>query len=198
MDTLNNQPNLQPTSEANIVERPPIGPTVLLESSFLFAILVSSDANHKPAKAVFNFVEPFNCRFHIPLLVFSEVLSRMVRSGKTVSASVKMLEQFTKTLPGSLFSGEVPEDLGTLSERYKNFGRKKIKGLTSNDFLIVTEGILSGSLILTGDYEMFRKVNKYHADIFYITANSPKYDRDISRFTERFLELVKTKQKNGT
>jgi len=199
MDTLNSHPDNHSSVEKNIVERPPLGPTVLLESSFLFSLLESSDANHKLAKAIFNFVEPYNCRFHVPLLVFSEVLSRIVRNGKTVSAAVKMLEQFTKSLPGSLFSGETPEDLESLIDRYKNFARKKIKGLASNDFLIVTEGMLSGSLILTGDHEMFKKVSQYHADIFYIVADSPKYGGDVSRFTERFLELVKVKkEKNET
>ncbi len=198
MDTLEHQADKQPAN-TQTVERPPVGPTVLLESSFLFALLNPSDTNHKLARAMFNFVEPYNCRFHIPLLVFSEVLSRIVRSGKTVSSAVKMLEQFTKSIPGSLFSGEVPEDLGSLIDRYKNFARKKIKGLGSNDFLIVTEGILSGSLILTGDHEMFKKVRRYHDDIFYIAVDSPKYEGDVSRFTGRFLELAKIKkEKNGT
>lgn len=198
MDTLEHQADKQPAN-MQTVERPPVGPTVLLESSFLFALLSPSDTNHKIARAIFSFVEPFNCRFHIPLLVFSEVLSRIVRSGKTVSSAVKMLEQFTKSIPGSLFSGEAPEDLESLIVRYKNFARKKIKGLSSNDFLIVTEGILSGSLILTGDHEMFKKVGRYHDDIFYIAVDSPKYGGDVSRFTGRFLGLAKTKkEKNGT
>lgn len=169
-----------------------VGPTILLESSFVMALLNPEDSNHKTVKALFGFVEPYNCRFHIPLFVFYEVLSKIIHQEKRVSIAISTLNNFIKNLHGVLFTGTNP-NLEELVKRYKTFARKEIKSLQSNDFIIATEGILSGSIILTCDHEMYTSVKNYYEDIYYVATNSSKYKDDVPHFTSKFLKLVSHK-----
>lgn len=173
-----------------------LGPTIMLDSSFVLALLTPDDPNHLTVKSLFGFVEPHNCKFHIPLYVFSEVLSKIVHHEKKVSVATKILDDFVKNLPGVLFTGSNP-NLQEIVDRYKKFARKDIMNLQSNDFIIVSEGILSGSIILTLDHEMYQKAKKYHTDIYYVASNSNKYKTDISKFTEKLLSITR-KDKDGT
>jgi hypothetical protein len=51
--------------------------------------------------------------------------------------------------------------------------------------------MLSGSLILTCDFNMYTRVKRYHVDIFFVAKHSKKYKNDIPKFIERFLSLAK-------
>lgn len=171
-----------------IISKPAVGPRVLLESSFLVACLDPTDSNYKCTKAVFKFMGPYYCRFHIPLYVYAEVLSKLIQKGETVAESLRVMDNFLKKVPGIVIIGSGP-NIKEIKERYKQLARKKIRLLKSVDFYIATEGMLSGSLILTCDYEMYVKTRKYYRDIFYIATHSRKYKNGVPKFTKRFLDL---------
>jgi len=172
-----------------IVSKQIAGPRVMLDSSFIVSILNSQDTNHKCTEALFRFIGPYNCRFHMPLYVYAEALSRLIQQGKTVAESLKIMDDFLNKIPGALIVGAGPT-LKEIKERYKKIARKKIRLLRSNDFYIATEGILSGALILTCDYEMYLRTKKYYPDIFFIATHSKKYKNDIPIFTKRFISMV--------
>ncbi len=171
-----------------------IGPTVLLESSFILALLDPRDSNYKAVKSVFGFLEPHNCRFHIPVYVFAEVVSRIIHKTRTVSNALKTFEKFIDDLHGVPFVGSNPS-LEEIIKRYKNLARKQIRFLQSNDFFIATEGILSKSLILTCDLGMYEKVKKNYQDIYFVATDSRKYKDDIPRFTRKLLAKAPKKKK---
>jgi len=206
MDSLNKnlgkEENLK-TKKVKILESTSVveldlGPTILLDSSFVLALLTPDDVNHRTVRSIFGFLGPYNCRFHIPLYVFAKVLSKIVHHEKKVSIATKILDDFVKNLPGVLFTGSNP-NLQEIVDRYKKFARKDIKELQSNDFIIVSEGILSESIILTLDHEMYQKVKKYHNEIYYVATDSIKYKSDISKFAEMLLQRIKVKgNRHGT
>lgn len=178
------------------VQAPEIGPTVLLDSSFVLALLNKRDPNYKVVKGIFGFVEPYNCRFHIPLYVFSEVVSKIIQRERRVSCSLKIIEDFLKELHGVLLTGANPT-LQEILDRYKILAsRKKLRFLQSNDFIIATEGILSKSIILTCDVGMYEKVKRNYGDIYFIATDSKKYKNDIPKFTKKLLDLAKKTNKN--
>lgn len=168
------------------IKQADIGPTVLLESSFILALLDPRDSNYKAVKSVFGFLEPHNCRFHIPVYVFAEVVSKIIHKTRTVSNALKTFEKFIDELHGVPFIGSNPS-LEEIIKRYKGLARKQIRFLQSNDFFIATEGILSKSLILTCDLGMYEKVKKNYQDIYFVATNSRKYKDDIPRFTRKLL-----------
>lgn len=170
------------------VKKTEVGPTVLLESSFILALLDPREMNYKPVKSVFGSLEPYNCRFHIPAYVFTEVLSKLVQKEKRVSSALKIIEKFLSELHGVLFFGSNPS-LEDIMNRYRGLARKKIRFLQSNDFVIATDGIFYKSLILTCDSGICEKVKKYYPDVYFIATNSKKYKDDIPRFTKRILVL---------
>lgn len=174
------------------VQEAELGLTFLLDSSFILALLNPRDPNHKPASGVFGFICPYNCRFHIPLYVFAEVISKKIQEEKIVSSAFKKLENFLKQInnAGILITGINP-NLDEIISRYKKVARKKIRFLQSNDFIIATEGILSKSIILTCDHGMYEKVKKYYSDIYYVASHSAKYKDDISKVTKKVLQLTK-------
>lgn len=168
------------------IKQADIGPTVLLESSFILALLDPRDSNYKAVKSVFGFLEPHNCRFHIPVYVFAEVVSKIIHKTRTVSNALKTFEKFIDELHGVPFIGSNPS-LEEIIKRYKGLARKQIRFLQSNDFFIATEGILSKSLILTCDLGMYEKVKRNYQDIYFVATNSKKYKDDIPRFTRKLL-----------
>lgn len=168
------------------IKQADIGPTVLLESSFILALLDPRDPNYKAVKSVFGFLEPHNCRFHIPVYVFAEVISKIIHKTRTVSNALKTFEKFINGLHGVPFVGSNPS-LEEIIKRYKGLARKQIRFLQSNDFFIATEGILSKSLILTCDVGMYEKVKKNYQDIYFVATGSKKYKDDIPRFTRKLL-----------
>ena len=172
------------------VKGPEIGPTVLLDSSFVLALLNPRDLNHTGVKSVFGFLEPHNCRFHVPIYVFAEVVSKIIHNEGTVSNALKRIEKFLKQLHGIWFVGSNPS-MDIIVKRYKDLARKKVRFLQSNDFLIATEGMLSKSLILTCDSGMYEKVKQNYPDIYFVATNSKKYINDIPKFTKRLLSLRK-------
>lgn len=171
-------------TEQLTVRETQLGPAVLLESSFILALLDPRDSNHKAVKSVFGFLEPHNCRFHIPVYVFAEVVSKIIHKNRTVSNAMKMIERFINGLHGAPFMGSNPS-LEEIIKRYRALARKQIRFLQSNDFFIATEGILSKSLILTCDLGMYEKVKKNYKDIYFVAVNSKKYNDDIPRFARR-------------
>lgn len=180
--------------EQSTVTEVKVGPSVLLESSFLLALLNPRDINHKGVKSVFGFIEPHSCRFHIPLYVFFEVVSKMVQKERRVSDALKGIEKFLKELRGPLFIGN-DLTIQEVVERYKALARNQIRFLQSNDFIIATEGMLASSIILTCDSGMYEKVKRYYGDIYYAATQSKKHIDDIPRFTRRFLKLVKPRSR---
>lgn len=174
------------TLEQMTLKQAELGPTVLLESSFILALLDPRDSNYKVVKSIFGFLEPHNCRFHIPVYVFAEVVSKIIHKNRTVLNALKTIEKFIKDLHGVPFVGSNPS-IEEIVKRYKGLARKKIRFLQSNDFFIATEGILSKSLILTCDFGMYEKVKKNYPDIYFIATNSKKYKDDVPRFTRRLL-----------
>lgn len=203
MDTLNGGETKQnqiadPTENQEAVQEPPSGPIILLESSFILALLYPEDPNYKTTNAIFGFLAPYNCKFHIPLLVSAEVLSKIVHKEKKVSVAIKLFNSFVKRLPGTVLTGAT-SNFDDIINRYKMFGRKDIKNLQGNDFIIVTEGIIAGSVILTCDHEMYERVKNYHEDIFFVATSSNKYEDDAAKLISRFLKLSRSsKDKNGT
>ncbi|HEY4527767.1 MAG TPA: hypothetical protein VJL09_01870 [Candidatus Paceibacterota bacterium] len=169
-----------------------VGPPVLLESSFILGLLDPRDANHKSVKSVFGFLDPHNCRFHIPAHVFTEVVSKLIQKEKQVSKALKIIDKFLSELHGSLFLGSNPS-LEDIMNRYRGLARKRIRFLQSNDFVIATEGIFQKSLILTCDSGMYEKVKKYYPDIYFVATDSRKYKDDIPKFTRRLLAISKKK-----
>ncbi|HEY4474996.1 hypothetical protein A2766_03955 [Candidatus Kaiserbacteria bacterium RIFCSPHIGHO2_01_FULL_58_22] len=176
------------------VKQADIGPTVLLESSFILALLDPRDSNYKAVKSVFGFLEPHNCRFHIPVYVFAEVVSKIIHKTRTVSNALKTFEKFIDELHGVPFVGSNPS-LEEIIKRYKGLARKQIRFLQSNDFFIATEGILSKSLILTCDLGMYEKVKRNYQDIYFVATDSRKYKDDIPRFTRKLLAKAPKKKK---
>ena len=109
-----------------------IGPTVLLESSFILGLLDPRDKNYKSVRSVFGFLEPHNCRFHIPAYVFTEVVSKLIQKQKKVSSALKIVEKFLNDLHGVLFLGSNPT-LEDIMNRYRGLARKRIRFLQSNN-----------------------------------------------------------------
>lgn len=184
-------PRKQLTGEL-IIKTTRVGPPVLLESSFILGLLDPRDANHRSVKSVFGFLDPHNCRFHIPAHVFTEVVSKLIQKEKKVSSALKIFEKFLNELHGSLFLGSNPT-LEDIMNRYRGLARKRIRFLQSNDFVIATEGIFQKSLILTCDSGMYEKVKKYYPDIYFVATDAKKYKDDIPKFTRRLLLLSKKK-----
>ena len=174
------------------IKQTEVGPTVLLDSSFILTLLTPREQNYKAVRSVFGFLEPHNCRFYIPVYVFAEVVSRIIHKEGTVSNALKVIEKFINELHGVPFMGTNPS-LDEIVKRYKGLARKQIRFLRSNDFFIATEGILSNSLILTCDAGMYEKVKKNYQDIFFVATNSKKYKDDIPKFTQRFLSISEKK-----
>jgi len=177
------------------IKQTEIGPTVLLDSSFILTLLTPREQNYKAVKSVFGFLEPHNCRFYIPVYVFAEVVSRIIHKEGTVSNALKIIEKFINELHGVPFMGTNPS-LEEIIKRYKGLARNQIRFLQSNDFFIATEGILSNALILTCDAEMYNKVKRNYQDIFFVATNSKKYKDDIPKFTQRFLNISGKSIKN--
>lgn len=171
------------------VQEAEFGPTILLDSSFILALLNPRDSNYKAVSGLFGFIKPYNCRFHIPLYVFAEVVSKRIHEEKKVSNVLKGIGKFLSEC-GVLTVGGNPS-LEEVMNRYKRLARKKIRFLQSNDFFIATEGILLKSIILTCDHELYEKVKHYYSDIYYVATHSKKYKDDVSKFTKRFLQLSK-------
>jgi predicted nucleic acid-binding protein len=163
-------------------------PAVLLDSSFILALLDPRDPNHKGVRSVFGFMDPHNCRFYIPIYVFAEVISRIIQKGGKVSDALSTFENFLAELHGTAFMGTTPS-VEEIVARYQDLARKQIRFLRSNDFFIATEGILSKSLVLTCDFGMYERVKKNYKDIYYVASSSKKYKNDIPEFTERLLTL---------
>lgn len=178
-----------------VVQEPPAGPVLLLESSFILAYLDENDPNHKTAQAILGFVSPYNCRFHMPLVVSAEILSKSVHKWIKVSESIRKINGFIKSLPGSLLAS-TNLNYEELVNRYKMCARKDIKNLQGNDFLIVTEGILSNSMIVTCDHGMYKRTKPYYSDIYFVATDSKNYKEDASRFVNKFMETVSIKTKN--
>ncbi|MCX6718749.1 MAG: hypothetical protein NTY81_04135 [Candidatus Staskawiczbacteria bacterium] len=176
------------------VKKTEVGPTVLLESSFILALLDPRDSNYKSVKSVFGFLEPHKCRFHIPAYVFIEVVSKLIQKEKKVSTAIKTIDKFLNELHGILFLGSNPS-IEDIMNRYRGLARKRIRFLQSNDFIIATEGIFYKSLILTCDAGMYEKVKKYYPDIYFVATNSKKYKDDISKFAGRLFGAPTKKQK---
>ena len=187
--------NLNPQTREKILptvtvpEETTYGPTLLLESSFVIAYLNPDDPNHKSTRSLLGFIQPHNCKFHIPLLVSVEVISKLIHKGNTVASAIKKYNQFVSTLPGGLFLG-TPLNLENILGRYRKYTRNQLKDLQGNDFIIVTEGMVSGSIILTCDYEMYQKAKKYHDDIYFVATDSVKYGNDVTTFVNKFLDLI--------
>lgn len=179
----------KPTLASLTIKQVSTGPLVLLDSSFVMALLDKRDSNHDSVKGVFGFIDPYNCRFNIPLYVFAEVISKFIQREGRVSEALKITDNFLQGLHGVLIAGSNPT-VKEIIERYKKLARKKIRFLQSNDFFIATEGMLSGSLILTCDFNMYTRVKRYHQDIFFVAKHSKKYRNDIPKFIERFLALA--------
>jgi len=177
------------------IKQAEIGPTVLLDSSFILTLLAPREQNYKAVKSVFGFLEPHNCRFYIPVYVFAEVVSRIIHKEGTVSNALKIIEKFISELHGVPFMGTNPS-LEEIIKRYKGLARNQIRFLQSNDFFIATEGILSNALILTCDAGMYDKVKRNYQDIFFVATNSKKYKDDIPKFTQRFLNISEKNIKN--
>ncbi|MFA4872094.1 MAG: hypothetical protein WC610_03530 [Patescibacteria group bacterium] len=175
------------------IQAPTIGPTVLLDSSFVLALLDVRDSNYDAAKSLFGYLKPHNCRFHIPLYVFSEVMSKIIQRDKKVSCALKVVENFLKELPGILFTAN--PSIEDILERYKILAaRKKLRFLQSNDFIIATEGILSKSIILTCDLGMYEKVKRNYEDIYFVATHSKKYQDDVPRVIRKIISLVSKKK----
>lgn len=168
-----------------------IGPTVLFDSSFILALLNSRDSNYQAVSAIFGFIKPYNCCFHIPAYVFAEVISKRIHQLGKVSVALKDVRKFLEQRPGVMTGGS-SLTLVDMINRYKELARKKIRFLQSNDFFIVSEGILLKALILTCDHTMYKKVKKYYKDIYYVATHSKKYKSDASKFTERFIQMTKS------
>lgn len=160
------------------------------------ALLNQRDTNYRSVKSVFGFLEPYNCRFHIPAYVFIEVVSKLVQKEKKVSAALKIIEKFLEELHGVQFLGSNPT-LEDIVNRYRGLARKRIRFLQSNDFVIATEGIFYKSLILTCDYGMCEKVRRYYPDIYFVATESKKYKDDIPEFTQKFLRICQIKKKKS-
>lgn len=165
-----------------------IGPPVLFDSSFVLALLDPRDPNFKSVKSIFGFLEPFGCRYYIPVYVFVEVVSRTIQKEGTVAKALKKIEDFIKGLNGTPSLGSNP-NLEEIITRYKNLARKKVRFLKSSDFIIATEGISLKALILTCDAEMYEKVIKNYNDIYFVASNAKKYQNDVGKLTEKLLKL---------
>jgi len=179
-----------------VIGEPLYGPTILLESSFIVACIDPQDTNHKSTKSLLGFIEPHNCRVHIPLLVSAEVISKLIHKGKSVSIAIKLYDDFIKSFPGVLYVGSQP-NFEEIVKRYKSSARKKLKDLQGNDFIIVTEGMIAGSIILTCDYKMFQKAKTYYEDIYFVSTDSNHYRNDIPRFVNKFLYITNVTKKHG-
>ncbi len=173
------------------VQETKIGPTVLFDSSFILALLNPRDSNHQAVSGIFGFIKPYNCCFYIPAYVFAEVVSKRIQQVGKVSIALKDASKFLEQLPGKTTAGS-SLNLADMIKRYKELARKKIRFLQSNDFFIVSEGILLKSLILTCDHRMYTNVRKYYKDIYYVATHSSKYKVDTSKFTERFIHMIKS------
>lgn len=171
------------------VKEAKIGPTILLDSSFILACLSPRDPNHTAVESIFGFIKPYNCRIHIPLYVFAEIVSRRVHEEKKVSRAIKDIEKFISQFQGGIIGGSSPS-IDEIISRYKELARKKIRFLQSNDFFIASEGILLKSIILTCDHSMYEKVKKYYKDIYYVAKHSTKYKDDIAKFIKQFERMT--------
>jgi predicted nucleic acid-binding protein len=173
------------------VEESRVGPTVLFDSSFILALLNPRDPNHQGVSAIWGFIKPFNCCFYIPAYVFAEVVSKRIHQLGTVSLALKEVGKFLEQVSGlGAISGGGSLTLVDMINRYKELARKKIRFLQSNDFFIVSEGILLKSLILTCDDKMYKKVKTYYKDIYFVAKHSTKYKDDTSKFIKRFEQMT--------
>ena len=197
MATIKNKPKPKKRKPKTLnqltVKGPEIGPTVLLDSSFVLALLDPRDPNYKTVSSVYGFLEPHNCRFHIPIYVFAEVVARIISKSGTVSNALSTIEKFINELHGVPFVGSNPS-IEEIVERYKGLARKQIRFLRSNDFFIATEGILSKSLILTCDAGMYEKVKVNYKDIYFVATDSKKYKDDVPKFTRRLMGVATKKR----
>ena len=166
-----------------------LGPTILLDSSFLVALFDNRDPNHAAVEGVFGFMKPHNCKFHIPLYVVSEVFSKIVHKDKKVSTAMKSIKEFIKKTSDSVIIGSTIS-MEDLFGRYQNLARNKVRLLQSNDFIIATEGMLLKCTILTCDYEMYQKVKPCYKQIYYVAAKSKKYKDDIPKFISKLLKTA--------
>jgi len=153
---------------------------ILPDTSWLVAILDEKDSHHTSAASSLGALIPYSPVFYVPLMVFMETMSRLIRVNKSVE---KCSETILKLLNNKLHAkGSVVQlDFKDVIKRYKICSRQSIKRLTTIDFYIVTEGISMGAKILTCDLEMYKKSQKYYKEIYFMSDKVKTQKSDLAR-----------------
>lgn len=154
---------------------------IVPDTSWLVAILDEKDSHHIAAESSLGALLPYKPTFHIPVVAAVETMSRLIRVNRT---SVKDCKKKVFELFGTRLKAKGASrmyDFGEILKVYDSWSRKKVKALTTNDFLIVTEGMALGAKILTCDLEMYRVVKKYYPEIYFMSDRVVSQGSDLSR-----------------
>lgn len=167
---------------------------IFFDSSFLMALAYETDANHKAASAVFDFLNNYNCAFYLNNYVAAETISKLVHKTGTIGKALKYFETLRKKLEAKnpFYTGSKKWGIDEIIKRYKNISKKKLRFLQINDFMIVTEGILLNGIILTCDRKMKMKTKQYYDDLFLIAPESKNYKNDIPDLIEKVIKHCAT------
>ena len=154
---------------------------IVLDTSWLVAILDEKDSHHTAAESSLGALLPYKPIFHIPVVAATETMSRLIRVN---GISVKECKKKVLALFGNKLKADGANrvyDFREILKIYETWSRKKVKNLTANDFLIVTEGIALGAKILTCDLRMYRVLKKYYPDVYFMTDQVEGQESDLSR-----------------
>jgi predicted nucleic acid-binding protein len=163
---------------------------IFFDSSFLVSLIDEKDSNHSHVSGTFNFLKSYSCGFYLYFFVAAEVISKLVHRTKSVPKALQIFKKLEKLLIGSggYYAGASNWSVEEIISRYKSIQKKQLKLLQLNDFIIATEGVLLGGIILTCDSKMFKKVKPYYRQIYLIAPEASGYSDDIPRLTREFIK----------
>ncbi len=160
---------------------------IVPDSSWLIALIDEKDSHHIAAKSSVGAILPYKPVFYISAIVYLETISHFVRVNKiSVKKSFDKIEKLLNSL-NCRHSKSL--ELKEIVHKYKSFSRVKISKMRPMDFYIATEGIFLSAKILTCDIGMYKYVEKYYKDIYFLTDKVKNQISDLGRLIENIQKI---------
>ncbi|MDA2922525.1 PIN domain-containing protein [Patescibacteria group bacterium AH-259-L07] len=173
---------------------------ITFDTSFLLSHISKKEKNYKSTEVIVNYLTTQKKYFDIflPNLVILEFISKLKQKKYTIRKIKKEFSTLLDNINDSYV--ELASDKLNLFEifnRYQKFARKDISTkLKSNDFIIATDSVLAGSIILTCDKEMYKITKKFYNSVFLITPESNSYLKFLKKFENEKKKLYNHKNGN--
>lgn len=162
--------------------KPPIEAVKILpDTSFLVALAISTDVHNRSAESLLGALLPYNPTFYITNIVVAETVGKiMKRENISAKKAIDRFKNIFSKLPGARRGGAIM-NWQQMFDRYTRFSRKTtFRKLDTNDFVVVTEGILLGAKIITCDTKMFKIASAFVPKCIYYVSDAATKTKDES------------------